>query len=68
MNPGKVGKVFLTTLIAEQGENDEDGENDPLDDDANQFSSTSLDELSGRDIFGNFKPCPGDDRAATDTN
>jgi len=67
-------EVFLTALIAGQheeagtGKNDEDGENDPLDDDASQFSSTSLDELSGRDIFGNFKPCPGDDRAATDTN
>ena len=41
-------EVFLTALIAGQhaeagtGENDEDGENDPPDDDASQFSSTSL--------------------------
>ena len=68
------GEAFLTALIAGQheeartGENDDDGENDPLDDDASQFSSTSLDDLSGVDIFGNFEPCPGDDRAATDAN
>ena len=68
------GEAFLTALIAGQheeagtDENDDDGENDPLDDDASQFSSTSLDDLSGVDIFGNFKPCPGDDRAATDAN
>ena len=68
------GEVFLTAIIAGQhaeagtGKNNEDGENDPPDDDTSQFSSTSLDELSGRDIFDNFEPCPGDDRAATDTN
>ena len=68
------GEAFLTALIAGQheevgtDENDDDGENDPLDDDASQFSSTSVDDLSGGDIFGNFEPCPGDDRAATDTN
>ena len=65
---------FLTALIAGQhaeagtGKNDDGGENDPPDDDASQFSSTSLDELSGRDIFDNFEPRPGDNSAATDTN
>ena len=68
------GEAFLTALIAGQHEeagmdgNDDDGENDPLDDDASQFSSTSVDDLSGGVIFGNFEPCPGDDRAATDAN
>ena len=68
------GEVFLTALIAGQhadavtGENDDDGENDPADDDASQFSSASLDELSRRDIFDNFEPRPGQNSAATDTN
>ena len=68
------GEAFLTALIAGQheeagtDENDDDGENDPLEDDASQFSSTSVDDLWGGVIFGNFEPCPGDDRAATDAN
>ena len=68
------GEVFLTALIAGQhadavtGENDDDGENDPADDDASQFSSASLDDLSRRDIFNNFEPRPGQNSAATGTN
>ena len=51
------GEAFLTALIAGQheeagtDENDDDGENDPLDDDASQFSSTSVDDLSGGEHF-----------------
>ena len=51
------GEAFLTALIAGQheeagtGENDSNGENDPLDDDASQLSSTSVDNLSGGGHF-----------------
>jgi len=54
------GEDFLTNLITGQnkepdpGQNDNDGENDPIDDDTSQFSSASLDELAARDIFRNF--------------
>ena len=47
------GEAFLTALIAGQheeagtDENDDDIENDRLDNDASQFSSTSVDDLSG---------------------
>ena len=51
------GEAFLTALIAGQheeagtDENDDDGENDPLDDDASQLSSTSVNDLSGGGHF-----------------
>ena len=68
------GEVFSTALIAGQHEeagtvqHDNDGENDPLDDDECQFSSTSLDELPVSDIFGNSESCPpSNDRAVTGT-
>ena len=58
-------EAFITELVAGQHEdeeagtglNDDDGENDPLDNDASQFSLTSLDDLSVKDIFGNFGLC-----------
>ena len=68
------GEAFITELIAGQheeagtGQNDDDGENDPLDDDASQFSSTWLDNLPVRDIFGNSESCTSDDRAVTGNN
>ena len=51
------GEAFLTALIVGQheeagtDENDDYGENDPLDDDASQFSSTSGNNLSGGGKF-----------------
>ena len=68
------GEAFITELVAGQheeagtGQNDDDRENDPLDNDASQFSSTSLDDLPVTDIFGNFEYCPSDDRAVTGDN
>ena len=65
------GKAFITELIAGQHEeagtdqNGDDGDNDPLDDDASQFLTTSLDSLAETDIFGNFESCPSADRAVT---
>ena len=67
-------EAFITELIVGQheeantGQNDDDGENDPLDDDASQFSSTSLDNLPVRDIFGNSESRPSNDRAITGDN
>ena len=68
------GEAFITKIIAGQheeagtGKNDDDGENDPLDNDASQFSSTSLDDLPVMDILSNFKYCPSDDWAVTGDN
>ena len=53
-------EVFVTGLITGQhdeigtSQNNDDGDNNPVDEDASLFSSTSLDELEGRDIFGNL--------------
>ena len=68
------GEAFITELVAGQheeagtGQNDDDRENDPLDNDASQFSSTSLDDLPVTDIFGNFEYCPSNDWAVTRDN
>ena len=68
------GKAFITELIAGQheeadtGQNDDGGENDPIDNDASHFSLTSLDDLPVTDICGNFEYCPSDDRAVTGDN
>ena len=54
------GEVCLSDLIAGQneehklGQNDGDGDCDPVDDDASQFTSTSLDDVVARDVFQNF--------------
>ena len=53
------GEAFITGLITGQHDeigttqNDNDGDNDPVDEDASLFSSTSLDDLEGSDIYGN---------------
>ena len=55
-----LGKVFLFDLITgqneehEPGQNDGDGDYDPVDDDASQFTSTLLDDVVASDIFGNL--------------
>ena len=68
------GEAVMTELIAGQheeagtGQNYEDRENDPLDNDASQFSSTLLDDLPVTNIFGNFEYCLSDDWAVTGDN
>jgi len=53
------GEAFITGLITGQhdeigtSQNDDDGDNDPVDKDASLFWSTSLDDLEARDIYRN---------------
>jgi len=68
------GEAFLTNLITWQheevgtGQNDDDRDNDPVNDNASLFSSTSLDDIAGRDILGNLDGCPGDVSGTTALN
>ena len=54
------GEVFLSDPIAGQNEehkpdqNDVDRDYNPVDDDASHFTSTSLDDVAVRNIFGNL--------------
>ena len=60
------GKGFLTDLIMGQheevgtGRNDDNRDNDPVDEGAILFSFTSLNDLAGRDTFGNLDSCLND--------
>ena len=68
------GEAFLTGLITGQhdetgtAQNDDDGDNDPVDEDASLFSSTSLGDLEGSDIYGNGGAGPDDVSGTTATN
>ncbi len=68
------GELFLSDLIAGQHEqrttdqNNDDGHNDPVDNDASVFSVKSFDEVSVRDIFGNIETCPRDVSGTTAIN
>ena len=64
-------KAFLSDIIAGQheeagtGENDEDGDNDPVDKDGSHFSFTLLNDLAWIDIFRNLGSFP--DNASSTT-
>ena len=68
------GEAFLTGLIKGQhdetgtDQNDDDGDNDPVDEDASLFSSTSLGDLEVSDIYGNSGARPDDVSDTTATN
>jgi len=68
------GEAFLTDLITGQheevgtGQNDDDKDNDPVNNDASLFSSTLLNDLADRDIFGNLGGCPEDVSGTTAVN
>jgi len=68
------GEAFLTGLITGQhdetgtDQNDDDGDNDPVDKDASLFSSTSLGDLEGSNIYGNSGARPDDVSDTTATN
>jgi len=55
---------FFTDLLAGQNEesdraqNEDDGKNDPIDDDASQFTSTLINNEEARDIYGEPEHCP----------
>ena len=57
------GEESITDLLAEQKEesdqvqNKDDGENDPINDDASKFTSTSIDNEESRDIYGASEHC-----------
>ena len=68
------GEAFLTDLITGQhgeigtNQNDDDGDNDPVDKDASLFSSTSLDNMEASNIYRNGGARPDDVSGTTATN
>jgi len=68
------GEVCITGLVTGQhdeigtSQNDDHGDNDPVDKDASLFSSTSLDNLEARDIYPNGGARSDDVSDTTATN